>query len=85
MSMMTIIANSLNEGQVYEVVTNSGHIYERLIFMGRTDWLGRPVFLFKDFDLKEEIQLNPSYIESIKHLNLPIEILKEEEEDANEF
>ena len=66
MHSLDINIAGLEQGMRYNVTTHSGRFYPNVVFITDTGWNNRPVLCFRRAESGNELQLNPSYIESIE-------------------
>lgn len=65
MQNLDINMAGLTVGMSYDVQTSSGRLFRRVVFIAESAWNNRPVLCFATAWGDKNVQINPSYIESI--------------------
>ena len=86
MQNLDINMAGLTVGMSYDVQTSSGRLFRRVVFIAESAWNNRPVLCFATAWGDKNVQINPSYIESIMESVINVKRpLNEERDYKNEL
>jgi|15BtaG_2_1085339.scaffolds.fasta_scaffold183826_1 hypothetical protein len=61
-------------GRIYNVITNQGNIYRRLYFVGYSNGVAKPQYIFKELN-GTRVSINPSYQVEMCETDIPDNIV----------